>query len=115
MILIATSLMVMVVTHELNIIVGTHVYNLTLEFNLHKVVGVDTFLGANHYNENRRWCSLHRCGRFMAMSRIVHDLAQGSGSLTDVLDSPRVRRGGRVHRRRLDLAPGRDPVGEERS
>jgi hypothetical protein len=30
-------------------------------------------------------------------------------------DSPRVRRGGEVRRRRLDLAPGRDPVGEERS
>jgi hypothetical protein len=30
-------------------------------------------------------------------------------------DGPRVRRGGRSHRRRLDLAPGRDPVGEERS
>jgi hypothetical protein len=28
---------------------------------------------------------------------------------------PRVRRGGRSRRRRLDLAPGRDPVGEERS
>jgi hypothetical protein len=30
-------------------------------------------------------------------------------------DGPRVRRGGGSHRRRLDLAPGRDPVGEERS
>jgi hypothetical protein len=30
-------------------------------------------------------------------------------------DGPRVRRGGEVHRRRLDLAPRRDPVGEERS
>jgi hypothetical protein len=107
--------MVMVVTHELNIIVGTHVYNLTLEFNLHKVVGVDTFPGANHYNENRWRCSLHRCGQFAARSRTVRDLAQGSGSLPDVPDGPRVRRGGRVHRRRLDLAPGRDLVGEERS
>jgi hypothetical protein len=30
-------------------------------------------------------------------------------------DGPRVRRGGGSRRRRLDLAPGRDPVGEERS
>jgi hypothetical protein len=30
------------------------------------------------------------------------------------LDDPRVRRGGEGRRRRLDLAPGRDPVGEER-
>jgi hypothetical protein len=29
-------------------------------------------------------------------------------------DGPRVRRGGGVRRRRLNLAPGRDPVGEER-
>jgi hypothetical protein len=31
------------------------------------------------------------------------------------LDCPRVRRGGGSRRRRLDLAPGRDPVREERS
>jgi hypothetical protein len=30
-------------------------------------------------------------------------------------DGPRVCRGGGNRRRRLDLAPGRDPVGEERS
>jgi hypothetical protein len=30
-------------------------------------------------------------------------------------DGPRVHRGGEGRRRRLDLAPGRDPVGEERS
>jgi hypothetical protein len=36
----------------------------------------------------------------------------GLGSLPD---GPRVRRGGEGRRRRLDLAPGRDPVGEERS
>jgi hypothetical protein len=29
-------------------------------------------------------------------------------------DGPRVRRGDGVHRRRLNLAPGRDPIGEER-
>jgi hypothetical protein len=30
-------------------------------------------------------------------------------------DGPRVRRGGEGRRRRLDLAPRRDPIGEERS
>jgi hypothetical protein len=30
-------------------------------------------------------------------------------------DGPRVRRGGEGHRRRLDLAPERDPVEDERS
>jgi hypothetical protein len=29
-------------------------------------------------------------------------------------DGPRMRRGDRVRRRRLNLAPGRDPVGQER-
>jgi hypothetical protein len=31
------------------------------------------------------------------------------------LDGPRMRRGGEDRRRRLDLAPGMDPVGEESS
>jgi hypothetical protein len=34
--------------------------------------------------------------------------------LTNEPDGPRVRRGAEVRRQRLDLAPGRDPVGEER-
>jgi hypothetical protein len=76
---------------------------------------VDTFSRANHYNENRRRCSLHRHGRSAARGQMVRDLAQGSGSLPNVPDGPRVPRGGGVHRRHLDLAPGRDPVGEERS
>jgi hypothetical protein len=60
---------------------------------------------------------------------MVRDLAQGLVFLPDepdgprlvpdgprlVPDGPRVRRGGRVRRRRVDLAPRRDPVGEERS
>jgi hypothetical protein len=55
-------------------------------------------------------------------ARTVRDLAQ---RLVPCLTSrtvrayrpkgPHVRRGGGVRRRRLDLAPGRDPVGEERS
>jgi hypothetical protein len=48
-------------------------------------------------------------------AKLSRDLAQGLGSLPDVSDSPRVRRGGGVHCRRLDLAPGRDPIGEDRS
>jgi hypothetical protein len=54
-------------------------------------------------------------GRSMARGRMVRDLAQGSGSLPDRPDGPRMHRGGGVHRRRLNLAPRRDPVGEERS
>jgi hypothetical protein len=38
---------------------------------------VDTFSGANHYNKNRRRCSLHRRGRSAARGRTIHDLAQG--------------------------------------
>ena len=54
--------------------------------------------------------------------RTVRDLVRGWRSLPDGRtvrayrpDGPRVRRGGEGRRRRLDLAPGRDPVGEERS
>jgi hypothetical protein len=53
---------------------------------------------------------------------MVRDLAQDSGSLPDGPDGGRLEatrsvhaQGGRVRRRRLNLAPGRDPVGEERS
>jgi hypothetical protein len=77
-----------------------------------KCVGTDT--GANHCDDNRRRCSLHRCRRSAARGRMVRDLAQGSCSLPDGPDGPRVRRGSGVRRRRLNLAPGRDPVGEER-
>jgi hypothetical protein len=59
--------------------------------------------------------SLHRRGQSMARGRTVCDLVQGSGSLPDGLDGRRVRRGGGVRRWCLNLAPGRDPVGEERS
>jgi hypothetical protein len=77
--------------------------------------GVGADPGANHCNENRRRCSLNRRRRSAARGRTVRDLEQGSGFLPDGLDGPRVRRGGEVHRRRLDFALGRDPVGEERS
>jgi hypothetical protein len=40
---------------------------------------------------------------------MVRDLAQGSGSLPDEPDGPRVRKGGRVRRQRLDLTPGDGP------
>jgi hypothetical protein len=73
-----------------------------------KCVGVDP--GANHCDDNRRRCSLHRHGRSIARGRTVRDLAQGSCSLPDGSNGPRVRRGGGVRRRCLNLAPGRDPV-----
>jgi hypothetical protein len=41
---------------------------------------------ANHCVENRRRCSLHRCGRSTTRGRMVHDLAQGSGFLPDGSD-----------------------------
>jgi hypothetical protein len=78
-----------------------------------KCVGADP--SANHYVENRRRCSLHRRRQSVAKGWMVRALAQGSGSLPDEPDGPRVRRGGRVRRQRLDLTPGRDPVREERS
>jgi hypothetical protein len=78
-----------------------------------KYVGTD--LGANHCVENRWWCSLHRHGRSAARGRMVCDLVQGSGSLPNESDGPHVRRGGEVHRQRLDLTPEKDPIGEERS
>jgi hypothetical protein len=84
------------------------------------IVGAD--LGANHCVENRRRCSLRRRGRSAARGRTVCDLAQGSvPCLTGWTvrawrpDGPLVRSGDGVHRQRLDLTPGRDPVGEERS
>jgi hypothetical protein len=40
---------------------------------------VDTFSGANHYNENRRWCPLHRRGWSVGRGRKVPDLEQGLG------------------------------------
>jgi hypothetical protein len=76
---------------------------------------VGSFSGADHYNENWWRCSLHRRGWSAARGRTVRDLAQGSGSLPDVPDGPHVRRGGEARRRRLYLAPGRDPVGGKRS
>jgi hypothetical protein len=58
----------------------------------------------------------------MARGRTVCDLVQGlvPSLMCQTVrawrpDDPRVRRGDGVRRRRLNLAPGRDPVGEERS
>jgi hypothetical protein len=91
-----------------------------------------------------QWCSLVRRGRSAAQGRTVRDLVRGAVMLPGQTrtvrgtgpDGPRpgtgagdpcltvgrsaptgrtVRRGGEGRRRRLDLAPGRDPVGEERS
>jgi hypothetical protein len=42
-------------------------------------------------------------------------LGAGVGFLLDEPDGPRVRRGGGVRWQRMNLAPDRDPVGEERS
>jgi hypothetical protein len=42
---------------------------------------VDTFSGANHYNKNRRRCSLHRRGRSVARGRTVRACA-GAAKVT---------------------------------
>jgi hypothetical protein len=53
-----------------------------------KCVGADP--GTNHYVENRRRCSLHRRGRSATRGQTVHNPAQGSGSLPEGPDSPRL-------------------------
>jgi hypothetical protein len=71
----------------------------------------------------RRRCSLVRRGRSAAQGRTVRDRVQELGFPAWRSDGPRPMAGrsaraqGAVKgcRRRLDLAPGRDPVGEERS
>jgi hypothetical protein len=78
-----------------------------------EVVGADS--GTNHCVENLRWCSLHRRRRSTARGRTVGNLVQGSVSLPDEPDGLRVHKGGGVRRRPLNLTPGRDPVGEEKS
>jgi hypothetical protein len=60
---------------------------------------VDTFLGRQTLNTNQRRCYLHRGGRSARRGRTVRACA---GTAED-------------RRRRLDLAPGRDPIGEKRS
>jgi hypothetical protein len=54
-------------------------------------------------------------GSALCEARTVWDLPQRLGFLLDEPDGLRVPRDGRVHRRCLDLAPERDPIGEERS
>jgi hypothetical protein len=100
---------------------------------------VDAFLEAPITQENQRLCSLHRGGRSARGGRTVRGLVRGGGAFWSGADSPRHRAGrsatwcrspsslpdGRTvracagaaedRRRRLDFAPGRDPVGEERS
>jgi hypothetical protein len=92
------------------------------------MVFVDAFLEAPITQENQRRCSLVRGGRSAAWGRTVCDLVRGGGALwsgvsylTDGQSAPWGRTvracagAAEDHRRRLDLAPGRDPVGEERS
>jgi hypothetical protein len=100
---------------------------------------VDAFSERQILKKNRRRCSLVRRGRSAARSRTVRDLARGGGALWSGADGPRPGAGrsatwcrslgplpdGRTVRAcagaaevaggGLDLAPGRDPVGEERS
>jgi hypothetical protein len=54
---------------------------------------VDTFLEAPITQKNQRRCSLVRRGRSAAQSRMVRDLARGSGALWSGADGPRHRAG----------------------
>jgi hypothetical protein len=76
-------------------------------------VGTDP--GTNHCDEYQRRCSLRRRGWFVTEGRTVRDPARELGFLSDEPNGLRVRRGRGVYRQRLDLATGRDLVGEERS
>jgi hypothetical protein len=76
---------------------------------------VDAFSEHQILNKNRRRCSLVRRGRSAAWGRTVRNLAQGSGFLPDGRTVRACAEAAEDRRRRLDLAPGRDLVGEERS
>jgi hypothetical protein len=83
---------------------------------------VGAFLGANHCV---RTCGGALCtvadgprsgaGRSATWGRATVSYLTGRTVRAYRPDDPRVRRGGEGRRRRLDLAPGRDPVGKERS
>jgi hypothetical protein len=76
---------------------------------------VDTFLGHQTLNTNQRRCSLHRGGRSAAWCEArVSCLTVGRSAPWG--RTVRACAGAAEDRRwRLDLAPGRDPVGVERS
>jgi hypothetical protein len=60
-------------------------------------------------------CPRPGAGRSAAWCAAEASLPDGRTVRTLGPDGPRVRRGGGSRQQRLDLAPGRDPVGEERS
>jgi hypothetical protein len=55
-----------------------------------------------------------KCGRSTVEGWTVHDLAQRLGFLPNEPDGLHVRRGNGIHQQHLDLAPERDPIGEQR-
>jgi hypothetical protein len=83
---------------------------------------VDAFSERQILKKNRWRCPLIRRGRSARRGRTVRGLAQGLVFLPDGRtvralgpDGQRVCRGGEGSPAAKDLAPGRDPVGEERS
>jgi hypothetical protein len=83
---------------------------------------VGAFLGRQSLNTNRggALCTgvdgpRPGVGRSATWNRGLGSLPDGRTVRALGPDGPRVRRGGEGRRRRLDLAPGRDPVEEERS
>jgi hypothetical protein len=84
---------------------------------------VDADMGANHYNEYRRRCTLRRCRRSTTEGRTVRDMAQMLGFLPDESDGSALVSGQSARASRQQSSPttpgsrslGRDPVGEKRS
>jgi hypothetical protein len=86
------------------------------------MVGVDTFSGAKHCVRTGGGAICRGAygpqpgvGRSATWYRGWRSLPDGRTIRAYRPDGPRVRRGGEGRRRLLDLTPGRDPVGEERS
>jgi hypothetical protein len=77
--------------------------------------GVGAFLGRQSLNTNQRRCSLHRAGRSAAWRRARVSCLTAGRSVPWGRTVRACAGGGEGRRRRLDLAPGRDPIGEERS
>jgi hypothetical protein len=83
---------------------------------------VDTFSGAKHYVRTGGGAPCRGAdgprpgaGQSATWYRGWRSLPDGRTVRAYRPDGPRVRRGGEGRRRRLDLAPGRDPIEEERS
>jgi hypothetical protein len=76
---------------------------------------VGTFFGRQSLNTNQWWCSLHMGGRSAAWCEARVSCLTAGRSVPWGRTVRACAGAAEDRRRRLDLAPGRDPVGEERS